>query len=211
MVTDLCKSLTTQDVGAATASSESGTCRVVDLSKEEEILETIYEETTGDQMVYVGQPAGAAEEIVADTVVIENCSCSNNLGLNDSTVIYGSTKTYLYKLNNDTMYRPAYAVEINLLDRAFEFLETDHEKAKNLVNAFLSLFLRPREERKRRSFKARRIEKVLSNKKLKRQKYARFQKLYKRNRKSAFESLYCKNSISDELGSEECLASGNIY
>lgn len=120
----------------------------------------------------------------------------------EDTVVYESVETYLHKLNMNTRYGYLSEEEKLLLKKALYFLGTDNNKAKDLINAFLSSICKPKPSRIRRQVNRKTSVKI-SNSKLKRQRYARFQQLFKKNRKSAYDSLYNSNSVSDELEPDE--------
>lgn len=78
--------------------------------------------------------------------------------MNEYTVIYDSVEKYLEELNSDArIYPPAGPDEMNLLDHAFHFTETEHEKSKSLIISFLNIFLKPKE----RSSRGRNLKKIV--------------------------------------------------
>lgn len=132
-------------------------------------------------------------------------SVEGHLNMDQTTEVYTSVETYLHYLNTDMRLGTPTMNEVNLLDRAFGLFEEDAVAAKNLVVAFLNQFLHPVDEVSKpspqfqHSRPGHKNNNNLSNRKLKKQKYASFQNLYKKSRKADYDSLQNNNSISDTL------------
>lgn len=144
-----------------------------------------------------GKESSSAADSTEDFTVTE----VKDFNLECSTEIYTSVKTYLYCLNSDTRVGMPTVDEVNHLDRAFDLIEVYADTAKNLVEAFLNQYLHPVDNENKPARIKKIFKKPVSNRKLRRQKYASFQKLYKKNRKAAYDTLHSKNSLSDELNS----------
>lgn len=71
--------------------------------------------------------------------------------------------------------------------------------SEQLDVVYLNKSFPPVDEQKKNFKPSKSNNKVLSKRKMKRQRYARFQKLHSKTRKVAFETLYNNNSIDEEL------------
>lgn len=60
------------------------------------------------------------------------------------TLIYESAETYIHKLNQDLRYGHVQENERILLDKVFDLLGIDHNKAKDLIIAYLGTLINPR-------------------------------------------------------------------
>lgn len=127
--------------------------------------------------------------------------------MNEETVIYNSPEIFLNNWNSDRRLggQPT-EDEVNLLDQALLLLQ-DEERSKNLTKAYIDTLIKPMESRRGGGGRPR-VSKnnKLSNRKLRRIKYTKFQRFYKNNRKKAFDSLYGSNSTSNSLSSEKVFA-----
>lgn len=73
-----------------------------------------------------------------------------------------------------------------------------------MILAYLDGIIKPKQKSKNcRTNNKPKIDRKLSNRKLKKKKYADFQRLYKKKRKSAFDSLFTNNSIDDSLNQDQ--------
>lgn len=110
-----------------------------------------------------------------------------------------SPEAFIYRLNSDQRLRGQLTEEENMLDQAMLSLE-DGEKCKNLILTSLLSIIKEDEMMRRVKVPQRSpIQKQVSNRKLKRIRYTKMQRMYKRNRKKSFDTLYNNNSTSDML------------
>lgn len=134
-----------------------------------------------------------------ELIIQEDGEEVDQYNMDDSTILYECTEKYVEALNSDQRLRPEITVEErSCLDKALYDFENNSQNSKDLVNTYLSNIIKPNLRKSRKNYRPGDVEK-LSNRKLKKKKYADFMRLYKKKRKSAFESIYSNNSISKEL------------
>lgn len=120
----------------------------------------------------------------------------------EDTIIYNSPEIFINSLNSDRQLGGQPTVEeMELLHQALLSIG-DVEKSKTLVKAYIDTLVKPLESCLGRNVRPNSTNKKLSNRKLKRIRYTKFQRFYKKNRKKAFDSLYGNNSTSDLLTSD---------
>ena len=128
----------------------------------------------------------------------------------DNTLIIGSLGYYLSELN-DTLPVPSSA-ELSLLDEALLCCSEDPERAKTLSSEFLCQTFkvqtlcatntngtRHQKKKKSKSNNKSNFKRKPSNRRAKREAYAKLQKIYEKNRKKAYEEIFSKSSISSSL------------